>query len=375
MKNTALTVVTATAFGFLYLNQMHGIDYLLIVATLIFVLSHIALALPNWAFNKVVTSLKIRTYKIGRLDMTGALVCSSMTTALLSQKQATSIFEVALIASATGFFLIATQLIAERITKATRAISRTNIVRPTPVSVKGDLLNKTVFHLRQVVIAMSLFAIGYIAFLDSELGSYLPMTYWAIVLMLVLPLAFATAVWRAKTCNPAIEKARNEQWSSLTAAVSDMKPKVILHHTGPMSKKLTDAIKALNEQKIPFVTLAREQTIYNALKAKKVKNIIICTKMTDLETLIVPSVKAIMYTNNRAKNAHLVRFHQLNHILWDAPAESLEISPTYGMFTSLIETHKDLHGETTYTVKHVEGSVEPEVDLYNAFYSSIDLNQ
>ncbi|WP_315921043.1 hypothetical protein [Mesorhizobium sp. SP-1A] len=375
MKNTALTVVTATAFGFLYLNQMHGIDPLLIAATLIIVLSHIALALPNWAFNKVVTSLKIGTYKIGRLDMTGALVCSSMTTALLSQKQATSIFDAALIASATGFFLIATQFITDGVSKASRAISRTNIVGPTPVAVKGVLLNKAVFGLRQVVIAMSLVAIGYVAFLDSNLGSYLPMTYWAIVLMLVSPLAVATAVWRAKTCNPAIEKARNEQWSSLTAAVSDMKPKAILHHTGPMSKKLTDAIKALDEQKIPFVTLAREQTIYNALKAKKVKNIIICTKMTDLETLIVPSVKAVIYTNNRAKNAHLVRFHQLNHILWDAPADALEISPTYGMFTSLIETDKKIHGETTYTVKHVGGVVESEVDLYNALYASIDLKQ
>lgn len=376
MKNTALTVVTATAFGFLYLNQMHGIDHLLIAATLTFVLSHIALALPNWVFNKVVTSLKIRTYKIGRLDMTGALVCSSMTTALLSQKQATSIFEVALIASATCFFLIATQFITERITKATRAISRTNIVRPTPVSVKGKILNKAVFHLRQVVIALSLLIIGYAAFLaDPALGFYLPTTYWAIVLILVAPLAVATAAWRAKTCNPAIEKARNEQWSSLTAAVSEMKPKVILHHTGPMSKKLTDAIKALNEQKIPFVTLTREQTIYNALKAKKTKNIIICTRMTDLETLIVPSVKAVMYTNNRAKNAHLVRFHHLNHILWDAPADALEISPTYGMFTSLIETDKHPLGETSYTVKHVGGAVETEVDLHNALYTSIDLKQ
>lgn len=376
MKNTALTVVTATAFGFLYLNQMHDIEHLLIAATLIFVLSHIVFALPNWVFNKVVAGLKIGTYKIGRLDMTGALVFGSMTTALLSQKQASSISDAALIASATGFFLVATQFITDGVSKTSRAISRTNIVSSTPVAVKGDLLNKAVFHLRQVVIALSLLMIGYVAFLaDPDLESYLSMTYWAITLILIAPLAVTAAVWRSRTSNPAIEKARNEHWSSLTAAISDMNPKVILHHTGPMSKKLTDAIKALNEQKIPFVTLTREQAVYTALKAKRVKNIIICTKMTDLETLIVPSVKAVMYTNNRAKNAHLIRFHQLNHILWDAPADALEISPTYGMFTSLIETDKDFHGDTTYTVKHVGGSVESEVDLYNALYSSIDLKQ
>lgn len=376
MNKIALTGLAAIVFGFLYLNQMHDIEPMLLVATAVFALSHILLAVPNWLFDKVAGPKKAGKYRLNRSDLTGVLFFSSITTVLLAQKHVGSIIDSVFIAVGTGLFILTSVKIVEHVTKVRTSVSQSNIVGGTPVNHQSGSLNQSIFYFRVLVLAMSASAISHVAFrADPKDWSSMPATYFGVLILLLIPISLTVSVWRSKTYNPALISAKEQQWNAITTTLESKAPKVLLHHAGPVSKKLTDAIKMLNEMKIPYATVLRDQATYNSLKAKKFKNLILCTKMTDLETLISPSVKAIIYTNNRAKNGHLIRFHQLNHVLWDTPENALEISPTYGMFTSRIERVRTPGNPITNNVHHISGQSLFDISLEDALIQTIDIKQ
>lgn len=64
----------------------------------------------------------------------------------------------------------------------------------------------------------------------------------------------------------------------------------------------------------PFMIILREPASLLSISQMASCPVLSCPSVTDVDNVAVPSLRAVFYVNNGAKNAHMVRFNQMTHI-------------------------------------------------------------
>lgn len=104
--------------------------------------------------------------------------------------------------------------------------------------------------------------------------------------------------------------------TAVIGALEALEPQFIVHFSGPPGSayQLEMWLPYLDKLGDPYAIVAREQTHLEALRSATETPIIVAPTMSELERLLVPSVKAAFYVNGSALNTHLVRFGHLKHL-------------------------------------------------------------
>lgn len=103
---------------------------------------------------------------------------------------------------------------------------------------------------------------------------------------------------------------------AVIAALEALEPAFIVHFSGPPGSvyQLDMWLPYLDRLGDPYAIVAREKAHLEELRGRTEAPIIVAPSMSELERLLVPSVKAAFYVNGSALNTHLVRFGHLKHL-------------------------------------------------------------
>ncbi|GAA2127853.1 CDP-glycerol glycerophosphotransferase family protein [Glycomyces algeriensis] len=104
--------------------------------------------------------------------------------------------------------------------------------------------------------------------------------------------------------------------AAVIQALEALEPVFIVHFSGPPASayQLEMWLPYLDRLGDPYVVVAREKVHLDELRGSTGAPIVVAPSMSELERLLVPSVKAAFYVNGSALNTHLVRFGQLKHL-------------------------------------------------------------
>jgi hypothetical protein len=110
--------------------------------------------------------------------------------------------------------------------------------------------------------------------------------------------------------------ARHRQGHGLVKALQKIKPKFALYwiaapETAYQVSMWLPYLERLNE---PFVIIVRSRVNFEDVRALTKRPIVICRYQDDLDSVVVPSLRAVFYTNNSPRNMHMVRFPGIKHI-------------------------------------------------------------
>lgn len=115
-----------------------------------------------------------------------------------------------------------------------------------------------------------------------------------------------------------------------------LKPRFYVHWDGPDNGIYQVAMWAeyLNRLKLPYAVIVRKDRHVIAMAEESGAPVVHIGDMDDVDATIVPSLRAVVYVNTTLKNAHFIRFTELNHIQInhgdsDKPAS---VSPMFRMF-------------------------------------------
>jgi hypothetical protein len=104
--------------------------------------------------------------------------------------------------------------------------------------------------------------------------------------------------------------------AAVIAALEALEPSFIVHFSGPPGSvyQLAMWLPYLDRLGDPYAVVSREQVHFEELRGITSAPIVVAPSMSELERLLVPSVKAAFYVNGSALNTHLVRFGHLKHL-------------------------------------------------------------
>ncbi|MDN3240420.1 CDP-glycerol glycerophosphotransferase family protein [Glycomyces tritici] len=103
---------------------------------------------------------------------------------------------------------------------------------------------------------------------------------------------------------------------AVISALEALEPQFIVHFSGPPGSayQLEMWLPYLDRLGDPYAVVTREKTHLDAVRAATGAPVVVAPSMSELERLLVPSVKAAFYVNGSALNTHLVRFGHLKHL-------------------------------------------------------------
>ncbi|MEV0005062.1 CDP-glycerol glycerophosphotransferase family protein [Micromonospora sp. NPDC050980] len=93
-------------------------------------------------------------------------------------------------------------------------------------------------------------------------------------------------------------------------------PEFVLHFSAPPGSEyqVTMWLPYLERIGRPFVVVLREPEFLATVAAATRAPVVLCPTLKALDEALVPSLRAAFYVNHGAKNAHVIRFHQLTHV-------------------------------------------------------------
>ena len=111
-------------------------------------------------------------------------------------------------------------------------------------------------------------------------------------------------------------KRRRQTRRLINKAVDRHQPEFAVYFSAPPETEyqVTSWLPYLERIGRPFIIILREPQPFATISAATTAPVLVCTAVQDVDNLVVPSLKAVFYVNNGAKNAHMVRFNQLTHI-------------------------------------------------------------
>jgi hypothetical protein len=104
--------------------------------------------------------------------------------------------------------------------------------------------------------------------------------------------------------------------AAVIGALEALEPVFIVHFSGPPASayQLEMWLPYLDLLGDPYAVVVREKVHLDELRGATDAPIIVAPSMSELERLLVPSLKAAFYVNGSALNTHLVRFGHLKHL-------------------------------------------------------------
>lgn len=103
---------------------------------------------------------------------------------------------------------------------------------------------------------------------------------------------------------------------SVTKRLVSLSPRFVLHWQAPKNTQYQIAmwLPYLEELNEPFFVLVR--TAENLAEARKLTQhpVVLIKDLEDLDSVMVPTLKVALYTNNSTRNVHLIRYMGLTHI-------------------------------------------------------------
>ncbi|QLQ35024.1 CDP-glycerol glycerophosphotransferase family protein [Micromonospora robiginosa] len=93
-------------------------------------------------------------------------------------------------------------------------------------------------------------------------------------------------------------------------------PEFVLHFSAPPGSEyqVTMWLPYLERIGRPFLVVLREPEFLSTVAAATRAPVVLCPTLKALDEALVPSLRAAFYVNHGAKNAHVIRFHQLTHV-------------------------------------------------------------
>lgn len=137
----------------------------------------------------------------------------------------------------------------------------------------------------------------------------------------VWPLVAGTAAVAVASLVPlgqmAIERSRAHLApATLRKALEQYQPEFVLYFSAPTGSEYHAQMWLPYLQRLgrPFVVILREAWAFEPIAGMTDAPVVFCKSVLQMENAIVPSLRAVFFVNNGAKNAHIVRFNQLTHI-------------------------------------------------------------
>ncbi|HEX7352919.1 CDP-glycerol glycerophosphotransferase family protein [Brachybacterium sp.] len=111
-------------------------------------------------------------------------------------------------------------------------------------------------------------------------------------------------------------QARRRFQADLPEILSAMQPEFYVYwHAPPRSAfQVTMWLPYLERIGVPFVLVVRTVPTFRQLAEATDHPVVLRRSLTDLDDLIVPSLRGVFYVNNAMRNNHMVRYSQLTHI-------------------------------------------------------------
>ncbi|GLZ81900.1 glycosyl transferase [Actinorhabdospora filicis] len=104
--------------------------------------------------------------------------------------------------------------------------------------------------------------------------------------------------------------------SDVRDAVQKYAPKYMVHMSAPVGSEyqLLTWLPYLDRLGEPYLIVLREKHLIDKIAQATDKPIVLANSIVELENLLVPSLKAVLYVNNGGKNLHMIRFTGLEHV-------------------------------------------------------------
>ena len=161
-----------------------------------------------------------------------------------------------------------------------------------------------------IVFPLSLLTLALLALAGTFLPG--PLTVLALVAALATVLLSLTAL---ADCAGRIRERRRFQ-AQLPQVLTAMAPVFYLYWSAPArsAHQITMWLPHLERLGVPFAIVVRTGENFRQAIAATSHPVILRRSLTDLEDLIVPSVRGVFYVNNAMLNTHMVRYSSLTHI-------------------------------------------------------------
>lgn len=164
--------------------------------------------------------------------------------------------------------------------------------------------------------------------------AFRPQLWWLLLLLGSATLAFGTGCFLYFLRRYSQQK---RQTPRLIKALGGYQPQFIFHWEAP--KNTTYQVKMwlpyLERLEVPFVLVARTQVNYEELLTLTTRPVILRHSIGNLDSVIAPSVRAVVYVNTATVNNHMVRYTHLTHIQLNhgESDKAASYNPAFKMFT------------------------------------------
>ncbi len=207
------------------------------------------------------------------------------------------------------------------------------------VAITAGVLSILALGMEKVLRASSRYAVPYAAHVPGHrsrstasfrYGVALPLSMLCLLMLVLAPLAAAPLLLIALLLAVAtvgvlllaqldvarrIQERRRFQ-AELPQVLETMGPVFYLYWHAPRGSafQVTMWLPHLERLGVPFMLVTRSASAFRQLSEATGHPVILRRSLTDLDDLIVPSVRGVFYVNNAMRNNHMVRYSQLTHI-------------------------------------------------------------
>lgn len=348
MSTTSILASAFLVFFVFSLSNLLEISASLSIIITVAVLIHACLFLPRWLLTPALRKAKLKGKDFNYI-LTGLIGIIIPTLSVETNGSAESFVLAIVVASVLLAGLTLTFKASDILNSTLSSLNTTTIIQPKKLTNPKRWTSK-VNYLNKITLAtLSAISRAVIA-LNGSLSSLFPATLIVTFLTMTANFMVIKTV-KGKEFRELLSVQREKYANSIKASLERYEPTTLLYHSGPVTHALKDAISTLKKADKKFYIIARERAVFNALKKTKTPRVILCVKLAEIEPFIKDTVEEIYYTNNRAKNVHVIRYYEFKHILMNSPENALERSPSYGMFTHrIVKTSPEV-----FRVETIEG--------------------
>ena len=207
------------------------------------------------------------------------------------------------------------------------------------VAIATGVLSVLALGMEKVLRASSRFAVPYAAHVPGHrprsapsfrYGIALPLSMLSVLMLVLAPLApeplllialLLAAAALAALLLAQLDVARRIQdrrrfQAELPRILETIGPVFYLYWHAPRRSafQVTMWLPHLERLGVPFMLVTRTASAFRQLQEATDHPVILRRSLTDLDDLIVPSVRGVFYVNNAMRNNHMVRYSQLTHI-------------------------------------------------------------
>ncbi|MFC0682391.1 CDP-glycerol glycerophosphotransferase family protein [Lysobacter korlensis] len=111
-------------------------------------------------------------------------------------------------------------------------------------------------------------------------------------------------------------RARRSGEQRLVASLAAYAPVFAVHWDAPREEsfQLSMWLPYLERLGVPFLIIVRNPATFAFASRHTDKPVVLCRQLSELDPLVVPSLKTAFYVNNNSRNQHFVRYTHLTHI-------------------------------------------------------------